>query len=194
MELLPADFFIYVIVTLITPGPNTIMAMHNGARYGIFNSLRFLLGIYSGFTALMLMCLLFSRTVYRLLPQIRPLLLAVGAVYMLYQAWKCWNRCLSIENAPHQGRFLEGIFLQLVNPKATVFGITTLTNYVIVFTASLRIQLLYCVVLSTISFGCIMLWAVFGSALGKLFVHREQLINRIMACLLCYCAWKLIVP
>jgi len=40
-----SPFLIYVFVTTFTPGPNNIVSMSNGMRYGYRNILRFLGGI-----------------------------------------------------------------------------------------------------------------------------------------------------
>ena len=84
-----ADFLIYALLVIITPGPNTIMSMRNGIEYGFRKGIRFNYGHFAGFFAVMLLCLALSKTLLTYLPQAKPVLLVLGIAYMLYQAWKC---------------------------------------------------------------------------------------------------------
>ena len=64
------DFLIYCFITAYTPGANNLLAMSNAIRLGFRRSLRFLFGILSGFTAVMLHCTAFSATLYSQLPKL----------------------------------------------------------------------------------------------------------------------------
>lgn len=188
-----ADFIVYVVATVITPGPNTIMSMRNGARCGFVRGMRFNLGIYTGFTILMFLCLLFSKTVYRLVPQIRPVMIALGAAYMLYQAYRCYTGGSLSDAEAERGSFLEGLLLQFVNAKAAIFGVTALSNYVVSFYPGIAVQAAFCVLLSTIAFLCGLLWSAFGAGFSKLFARHGKAVNTVMALLLVYCAGKLLM-
>ena len=48
------DFLSYAIVTAVTPGPNNLMSMSNAGRLGFRRSFPFNLGIWAGFSAVML--------------------------------------------------------------------------------------------------------------------------------------------
>src|SRR5271169_4180267 len=53
-------FLIYVLVTTFTPGPNNILSMANAARDGYKGTLRFLAGIFIGFSLVMGLCALLN--------------------------------------------------------------------------------------------------------------------------------------
>ena len=48
-------FFTYAVATAITPGPNNIMSMSNGSRFGFRKAFPFNLGIGAGFSIVMLL-------------------------------------------------------------------------------------------------------------------------------------------
>ena len=87
-----ADFLLYCLVSFATPGPNTLMALEQGRRKGFRRGIWLNLGMLCGLSAVMLLCLAFSKVLYDALPLFQPLMRLVGAAYMLYQAWKCLNR------------------------------------------------------------------------------------------------------
>ena len=49
-------FLTYAVLTTITPGPNTIMSMSNGSRRGFFRGIPLNLGMWCGFTIVMVGC------------------------------------------------------------------------------------------------------------------------------------------
>ncbi|MFR5880884.1 MAG: LysE family transporter [Cloacibacillus evryensis] len=91
-----AAFFSYVILTAITPGPNNIMSMSNASRYGFRRSLPFNFGVFAGFLVVMSLSALFSSLLYDVIPSVKPLMLYVGAAYILWLAWTVWR------DAPHE--------------------------------------------------------------------------------------------
>ena len=79
-------FLAYVFVTTFTPGPNNILAMSNGLRYGYRRTLGFLAGMTVGFLIVMLVSGLLNVVLARLVPQMRFWLNILGAAYMFYLA------------------------------------------------------------------------------------------------------------
>ena len=80
-------FLTYAVITAATPGPNNIMSMSNAGRLGFRRALPFNLGIWVGFTIVMVLCTLFCTALSALIPAIRLPMLVLGAAYMLYLAW-----------------------------------------------------------------------------------------------------------
>ena len=80
------NFLSYAVVTAVTPGPNNLMSMSNAGRLGFKRALPFNLGIWAGFTIVMLLCTAFCGALSDLIPRIKTPMLIVGAAYMLYLA------------------------------------------------------------------------------------------------------------
>ena len=84
------SFLTYAVVTAVTPGPNNIMSMSNGSRKGFRGALPFNLGIWVGFSIVMLLCTAFCDGLSALIPKIKLPMLAAGALYM------AWRRCVGM--------------------------------------------------------------------------------------------------
>ena len=112
-------FLTYVFVTTFTPGPNNILSMSNGMRYGYRRTLGFLAGMTSGFLVVMLISGLLNIALVRLVPQMRFWLNLFGAAYMVYLAAHIAFSKPAEEGLRENGlnTFRAGFALQFVNLK-----------------------------------------------------------------------------
>ncbi|MFO7848333.1 MAG: LysE family transporter, partial [Spirochaetia bacterium] len=85
IEVLPA-FLSYVFVTTFTPGPNNVSSASMGTNYGYRKTLRYIFGILSGFSMIMLLSGLVTESLIRFLPRLESVLRVLGALYMVYLA------------------------------------------------------------------------------------------------------------
>jgi cysteine/O-acetylserine efflux protein len=90
----------FVLITTFTPGPNNISSSSMGILYGYQRSVNYLLGIASGFFGIMLLSGLISRTLYTLFPAIEGALRIVGALYILWLAYKSLKTSAAGHNYP----------------------------------------------------------------------------------------------
>lgn len=106
-------FFSYVIVTTFTPGPNTIMSMSNAAKYGFKKSLPFIFGVFAGFITILALSGIFSLSLYKIVPSIKPIMTTIGAVYILYLAWKIYKSEPNTDNDYEKATntFISGMLL-----------------------------------------------------------------------------------
>lgn len=189
-----SSFLSYVIVATFTPGPNNIMSMSNATRYGFKKSLPFNFGVFSGFTIIMALSSIFSITLYKAIPSIKPIMTFIGAVYILYLAWKIYNSKPDINNNKNRkdtNTFLSAMLLQFINPKVILFCITTVSTFIIPYYKSAFEITLLCVAIAFIGFVSTLCWSLFGSIFQKFIIKNNRLINTIMALLLLYCAVSL---
>ena len=90
------SFLTYAVLTTITPGPNTILSMSNGSRKGFFRGLPLNLGMWCGFSLVMIGCGLLCSLLAAWIPVIKKPRLYVGAAYLLWLAWKTFRRSSEI--------------------------------------------------------------------------------------------------
>lgn len=188
-----AAFLTYTFLTAYTPGPNNIMAMTNASRDGLKRTLPFVGGIFSGFFVVMLGCAIFSSMLYDLIPVIKPVMLSIGAAYLLFLAWSVWR------DRPHKSNggimrensFSSGAFLQFVNVKIILYGITALSSYVLPYYKDNGTIVFFALLLTVIAISGCLCWSAFGATMEKLFKQKKGVINVIMAILLVYCAVSL---
>ena len=82
------SFISYTAITAITPGPNNIVALNAVSNYGMRHSKRLLVGIYTGFLCVMILCGLLGSALVNILPNALSYLKYIGFVYILWLAWK----------------------------------------------------------------------------------------------------------
>lgn len=190
-------FISYVFVSCITPGPNNIMSMNNGAKYGVKKSMTFCAGVATGFSLVLICCILCNLFLTRYIPNIVDIMTVLGGGYILYLAWIIWrDKPKADKRNKHQldtRAFSTAVILQFVNPKGLLFGITLITNFVFPYYRSVEAFLLvlgFNWVVVFLSCGC---WVLFGSVFRSFFEKHRKVLNAVMALLLIYCAASLFI-
>lgn len=120
-------FFIASLLISISPGPGAINTLSSGLRYGVRNSLPAILGLQLGYGAQIVVAgiglgalLAASTTAFNVVKWF-------GIGYLVWLGYKKWTQPpLSAEGiAPPwesgRARFWQAAFVNLTNPKATVF-------------------------------------------------------------------------
>ena len=134
------SFLIYAVITAVTPGPNNIMSMTNGGRKGFMSNgskkgfkgaLPFNLGIWLGFSAVMVLCTVFCNGLSLWIPKIRLPMLILGAAYMLYLAWETFRSSGELEVKNGKDGFWAGALLQFINPKIYIYCIMSMEAYIL---------------------------------------------------------------
>lgn len=183
------DFLIYCFITAYTPGANNLLSMSNAMRLGFLRSIRFNFGILAGFAVVMSVCTAFSAALYSFLPKVKIVMQILGAVYMLYLAWKVWKSSSELNaDGGKEAGFFSGMVLQFVNPKIYIYAITAMSLYILPVYDSAAALIGFTAVLSLIGASGSFVWALFGAAFCKFFSKHTKLVNTIMALLLVYCA------
>jgi len=186
------SFLIYVLVTHFTPGPNNIMSMGNAARFGFRNSYPFNLGVLVGYFIVMLLCAIFSSTLFDYIPKVKIYMLIAGAVYMLYLAFKIFKSSYDIksEKSGILG-FKSGVLFQFINIKLVVSAITIMSVYLVPNFDSKLVLTGFAFTLALVGFTSTIVWALFGDVFHKQLRKHMRIVNSIMSLLLVYCAVSL---
>lgn len=186
------SFLTYAVVTAVTPGPNNIMSMSNGSRKGFRKALPFNIGIWVGFSIVMVICTAFCSVLSSLIPKIKTPMLVIGAAYMLFLAWETFKSSDSIEENHSKDGFISGLFLQFINPKIYIYCIMSMEAYILPFYQGQTLPLFgFAMLLAFIGFIFTLCWSAFGSVFKWLFSKHAKAVNTIMALLLVYCAISL---
>lgn len=189
------SFLTYAVVTAATPGPNNILSMSNGSRRGFWGALPFNLGIWVGFSIVMILCTAFCEALSAMIPKVKLPMLILGAAYMLYLAWETFRSTGQGGRVPSREGFVQGLLLQFINPKIYIYCILSMEAYVLPVYAGRPLPLLgFALLLAFIGFAFTLGWSAFGSAFQRLFSRHGKVVNSIMAALLVYCAASLLLP
>lgn len=163
----------YVIATIFSPGPNNLYSATLGINQGYKSTLPFLMGVGSGYFVLMMLCAFASTQLMQAFPAVQEGITYVGAGYIVYLAYATMRSELkSDDNAqPLQHAYVKGALLQLVNPKAIIFGFTLFSTLLAPLNAHVTLLAVAAITLSLLTFIAVSLWAMFGA------IARQQLDN-----------------
>jgi threonine/homoserine/homoserine lactone efflux protein len=183
-------FLAYVFVTSFTPGPNNILSMTYGMRYGYRGTLKFLLGIISGFTVLLVLCGWLNSFLTSIVPQAKLWLNILGAVYMVYLAYHILRSGPVEENSQKKdlNSFQAGFVLQFVNLKGILYGVTVYSIFITPSYSSPLQVVVFALILAVVGFLAISSWAIGGDLFRSLLKKHYRWFNLVMAALLVYTA------
>lgn len=185
-----ADIFAYAIGIMYTPGPINLLGLSSGLNKQTRSHLGFFIGV--GSAMFILFVLLGYLGLQVINPQFLPYVSLIGCGYILYIAWKVAKAKVQVSDTSADASlsFFDGLFMQLLNPKALVatlpiatiqFPSADITGAAIVF---------WSLILAILAFGAPTSYSLAGLMLGKQ-VSRPgifNVFNKLMAVLLVYVA------
>ncbi|MCG9710487.1 MULTISPECIES: LysE family transporter [unclassified Pseudoalteromonas] len=185
-----ADIFAYAIGIMYTPGPINLLGLSSGLNKQTRSHLGFFIGV--GSAMFILFVLLGYLGLQVINPQFLPYVSLIGCGYILYIAWKVAKAKVQVSDSSADASlsFFDGLFMQLLNPKALVatlpiatiqFPSADITGAAIVF---------WSFILAILAFGAPTSYSLAGLVLGKQ-VSRPgvfNVFNKLMAVLLVYVA------
>ena len=184
----------FVLITTFTPGPANISSASMGVLHGYKGSLKFILGLVSGFFIVMLLSGLISATLLRFFPTLEPILRYFGAVYIVYLAYSILNASYTFEaeDAKPMG-YPHGFMLNISNPKLLVYAFTLFSTFLAPISGNLSQLILAIPLLALTAFCATSTWAIFGTMIkSHLHSPRAKLsVNIILSLFLVYAAIEL---
>jgi threonine/homoserine/homoserine lactone efflux protein len=118
---------LFVFVSSITPGPNNLMLLSSGTRFGFRRTIPHMLGIGVGFMVMIALVGLGLAQLFLLYPPLHLALKIVSITYLLYLAWKIATSEPPTADEAETGKpmtFLQAAAFQWVNPKAWTMTLT----------------------------------------------------------------------
>jgi threonine/homoserine/homoserine lactone efflux protein len=180
----------FVLVATFTPGPNNITAMNNARKVGFRRIRPFIMGVFSGFFLVALACALFNLALDKILPGIQPILGVLGALYMLYLAFKPFfqTQKKKISDPVGSHPYIAGFVLQFLNAKLLFYCLATMSSFVLPYYSNISTLAAVSLGLALFAMLSVTAWALFGAVFQKYFSEYEFAVNVVMAVLLVYCA------
>ena len=180
-------FLLLTVPAFITPGPNNLMLMASGARFGIRRTLPHLLGIDIGFPLMLFAVGLGLGELFAHTPVLGTVLKYASAAYFLWTAWQLLGlRIGEQEVISRPLRFFEAVLFQWVNPKAWAIAISFVAAFIV--QGEGRLFSLFLIALGCLIVGpfASIVWLVFGQQLHR-FLKRtgtEKYLGVFMAILM----------
>ncbi|AFS78905.1 export protein, LysE family [Gottschalkia acidurici 9a] len=186
-------FLSYVFIANFAPGPNTIMSMSNASRYGFKKSIMFNVGIFFGVFIVFALSSIFTVALYDFMPSIKLIMSYVSAAYILWLAWQTYKSKPQNDGKiqKNTSTFSSGLLLQFFNLGVIIYGLTTVSTFIIPHYKSVSILAYSSVILAFLGFIGTCCWALFGSIFQKFFIKNYKFVNIVMTILLVYCSVSL---
>ncbi|OHV78075.1 LysE family translocator [Ensifer sp. LCM 4579] len=187
--------FLFAFTTSITPGPNNTMLFASGVNFGFVRTIPHMLGIGSGFFALLIAVGLGLGALLHSVPLLYTVLKIAGGAYLVWIAWK-----IGSSRAIGEGRtgaapmtFLQAAAFQWVNPKAWVMAVSAMATYT-TSDSYLFSVLVVGLVFALVNVPSVSTWAGFGRVLRHWLSEPVRLkwFNITMAVLLVISLWPML--
>lgn len=186
-------FLTFTIITAFTPGPNNILALNSGIRYGFKGSIPIITGICAGFFCVMIACAMTVFSLSSISERFIALMKYVGCLYMLWLAWKVATAQPGDDGENGIKVGFGGVFvLQFVNIKIIIYGITLFSGFVLPYYHSYPAVLGFVVGVTLIGSAGTLTWALAGSALQRLLSRYTRIVNIAMGVMLLGCVLSLL--
>ena len=207
LSLLLAPLAMFMFVSSITPGPNNLMLLSSGIRFGFNRTVPHMLGITGGMALLLLIAYAGVGALMLASPGLDKLMTVACCAYLLWLAM-----ALLKNDEPAQGtaaadtvpgvaqarpmRLHEAALFQFVNPKAWTMAVAACT-IAEKFPLSAPTRLTLMVLISAaINLPCVSVWALFGKTMRHHLreARVRQAFNVIMASLVVATALWMLLP
>ena len=205
----------YACATTFSPGPNNVLLLSSTGQYGFRKCLPLMRGIWTGLITVMLICGFGCKLLGDLIPSIERYARFVGAAYIVWLGYKTLTR-RSVQNPEStveetsdiSGQasaeqtsgneqkplnFVNGFLLQFLNVKILMLGIAAYCSFVLPNGTSLPATLIFAVTMAACAATGNLIWATVGSLLFPIYNKHYRIFNVIMALLLFWCVYKILM-
>jgi cysteine/O-acetylserine efflux protein len=184
----------YACATTFSPGPNNVLLLSSSARYGFKKCLPLLGGIWTGLLTVMLLCGFFCALLSDLLPTVSTYARFVGAAYILWLGYRTLLGSAPGENAKETPlHFVNGFLLQFLNVKILMLGVAAYCSFVLPYPHGVSTILIFAVTMAACAATGNLIWSGFGTLLLPLYRKYYRVCNLVMALLLFWCVYKILM-
>ena len=119
-------FLLAAILIAVTPGPGAVISMSTGMRHGYWVALTAILGLQAAILLHLLIVALGLGALLAASETAFALVKFIGAAYLVWLGIQKWRApplpvAVNARPVPRKGLFLQGLMVNLTNPKAIIF-------------------------------------------------------------------------
>lgn len=169
----------YSVVMTITPGPNNVLLLSSGLRFGFRRTRHHVAGIIFG--TLMMIGLVGAGLgeLFTQMPSMQIALKLIGSAYMLWLARRLWLTSeLQGKEVITPISFVEAALFQPANPKVWLMAITVNAAFVPAGDQYAERVVVAALVFGATAIPCISLWAAGGAGL-RTWIHSPIILRRV---------------
>ena len=187
LHLLPT-LLLYMLLIGYSPGPANIYSLSCAMKYGRKQALVMWRGLFLGFCTTAFTTALLACFVGAEIGGYVVGLKYVGALFILWLAYKIWKTPAEANTKPVECNFSSGYVVQLVNAKMIIFQLMVYSTFVLPYTDKLSSVLLIAALLLLAGPCANLTWLLAGGWLSRFFIMEKKRLNLIMAVALGVCA------
>jgi len=181
-------FSLAVLVLAATPGPALLSIVAVGSAFGFKQGTRYVLGALAGANIVILMVISGFAVLLKSFPGLQVLLAGVSLCYLAYIAWQI----ATASNALNENKkikivgFSDGIFIQLLNPKAYAVALALFFGFPLLYQSVVIEMLTKLLIVNSIFVPAYMFWLLLGTKFRKLNLSPRsfKIVNRLLAFLM----------
>ena len=194
---MPCALFPTVLLQMLivgyTPGPANIYSLAMSLRHGRRTSLAMWLGLLTGFCLAVSIMAVLTYLIGLSIGTYVSYLRYAGAAYLVYLAYKIYNRSVKADGNNADCTFINGMLVQLTNAKMLLFDLSAFSTFVLPYSNRLADLLEVSAWLILAGPGGNLVWLLAGSFLRRFFTDYGRLIDVVSAIALIGCAVWIIV-
>ena len=187
----------FTLVASFSPGPSTISTASMVLTFGYRKSIRYQAGILAGLFLVMVASGFVAATITTRFPRLVPVMTLGGALYILYLAFLIIRSSVTInEEIKKPLGFFQGMFLQFLNVKIVLVGLTVYSTFLVDLPHTLLWRIVSASFFAAIAIPALLLYSLFGVVLLRLLRSPRiaKIINAIFGAALIYTALALLWP
>lgn len=176
-------YVIFALVTSITPGPNNYLLFSYGKKYGIKDSGKLMLGISLGFSVLLYIAGYGIGKIVTQSTLVALIFKVVCSLWLFYLAIVLSKiQSTETENTGFKAGFMQGFFMQFVNPKAWIMAISSAGAFLPQLSNIHLSVFVYTIIFAMIGAPCMISWVTFGDVIAKILKSEKS--NKILGVIL----------
>ena len=170
----------FVLIGTFSPGPNNIVSMSNAMQDGLRNIKKFLLGLGTGFTIMMILSSSINRLLFTRYPSLIQYMKYLGVIYLLYLAYKIFRSTFKeLENT--NNNFKTGFLMQLVNIKVILYGVVIFSSFIDPTSINILSLVGTSILLALVAVTSCITWGYFGELFKSVLGKHQKLLNTILS-------------
>ena len=131
-------FLVASVVIAVSPGPGAVLSIATGLRHGYSGAVQAILGLQSALLIQLAVVAAGLGAVLAASSTAFLVLKGVGASYLVYLGVRKWRAPVevgsdeqSLAGAPRRGSYVQGLLVNLTNPKALIFMVALVPQFVL---------------------------------------------------------------
>ena len=172
-------YLLFAFITSITPGPNNLLLLGYGKKYGLKGVFGIMVGIASGFLVLLYLSGYGVGQILNANEMIAISFKIVSSIWLLYLAFVLSKiHLVNASSSIADVGFVQAFLMQFLNPKAWLMAINGAAVFMPTFKSIHLNVLVYASIFLLVGIPCMVVWVVLGDIMSRFWASEKA--NKII--------------